>query len=67
MKNFAKGATFFIFGVLLSPILLGMFAPLVVWEMTESPIAVVIAAVVSFSVWAMAREAMIARKWHCHL
>ena len=67
MKNFAKGATFFIFGVLLSPILLGMFAPLVVWEMTESPIAVVIAAVVSFSVWAMAREAMIARKWHYHL
>ncbi len=67
MKNFAKGTAFFVFGVLLSPMFLGLLVPLVVWEMTESPVAVVIATVVSFSAWAMAREAMIARKWHYHL
>jgi hypothetical protein len=67
MKNFAKGTAFFVFGVLLSPIVLGMFVPLVAWNMTESPVIVVIATVVSFSAWAMAREAMIARKWHYHL
>ena len=67
MKNFAKGAAFFVFGVLLSPMLFGLMAPLAAWNMTESPIAVVIATIVSFSAWGMAREAMIARKWHYHL
>jgi hypothetical protein len=67
MKNFAKGTAFFVFGVLLSPIMLGMFAPLVAWNMTASPVIVVITTIVSFSAWAMAREAMIACKWHYHL
>ena len=67
MTNFAKGTAFFIFGVLFSPILFGMFAPIVAWNMTESPVIVTIATIISFSAWAAAREAMIARKWHYHL
>ena len=67
MKNFAKGTAFFIFGVLLSPMLLGLFAPIVVWKMTENTAFVVIATIISFSAWAIAREFMMARKWHYHL
>lgn len=64
MKNFAKRTSFFVFGVLLSPILLGMFVPIVVWKTTENPITTVIVSVIYFFVWMMVREAMIARKWH---
>jgi uncharacterized membrane protein len=44
-----------------------MFAPIVAWNMTESPVIAAIATIISFSAWAAAREAMIARKWHYHL
>jgi len=67
MKNFAKGASFFIFGVMLSPMLFGMLMPIFAWNVTESPIVVVITTVVTFSVWAIARDSMISRKWHYHL
>jgi hypothetical protein len=64
MKNFAKGAAFVLFGVICSPMLLGMFAPLVAWKMTESVFGVVVVTVVSFSSWAVAYEWMTNRKWH---
>ena len=67
MKKFAKAAAFVIFGVIFSPIMFGMFAPIIVWNMTNSVFAVVIATVVLFSVWAVAREWMINRKWHYHI
>lgn len=67
MTNFAKGTAFFIFGVLLSPILGGMLAPIVAWNLTESHVIAVVVTIVTFSAWAIAREYMIARKWHYHL
>ncbi len=59
-----KGLAFFVFGVLFSPMLFGMFVPLMAWEMTASPVAVAVATVVSFSAWAAAWSWMIDRKWH---
>jgi hypothetical protein len=67
MTNFFKGFAFLVFGVVFSPILLGMGAPLVAWELSHSVLAVVVATVVWFSAWAAAREWMIARKWHYYL
>ena len=67
MKNFAKAATFVIFGVICSPIMLGMFAPLIAWDLTQSVLVVVVTTVLSFSAWAAAREWMINRKWHYHI
>lgn len=67
MKNFAKGTAFFVFGVLLSPIMLGIFTPLVIWNNTHNPIAVMVGTAVYLAAWAMVRESMIARKWHYHL
>jgi hypothetical protein len=67
MKNFAKGTAFFVFGVLLSPIMLGVFTPLVIWNNTQNPIATMVGTAVYLAAWAMARESMIARKWHYHL
>lgn len=67
MKNFAKAAAFVIFGVICSPIMLGMFAPLIAWDLTQSVPAVVATTIVSFSAWAAAYEWMINRKWHYHI
>lgn len=67
MKNATKGMLFVVFGVMCSPIMLGMFAPIVAWNMTGSVLAVVAATVISFSTWAAAREWMINRKWHYHV
>jgi hypothetical protein len=67
MKNFAKGLLFVVVGVICSPIMLGMFAPLVAWNLTSSVVAVIVVTVVSFSAWAAAREWMINRKWHYHV
>ena len=64
MKNFAKGAAFVLFGVLCSPMMLGLFAPVIAWETTESVFAVVVVTVVSFSIWVVAYEWMKNRKWH---
>ncbi len=67
MKNFAKGTAFLVFGVLLSPMMLGMMVPVVAWETTENQIIVALATIVSFSAWVVAYDAMIARKWHYHV
>ena len=67
MKNFAKGAAFLVFGVLCSPIMFGMLAPLVAHKMTGSVIAVVLATVVTFSAWAAAWSWMKENNWHYHL
>jgi len=67
MKNFAKGSTYFVFGVLFSPILFGMFTPLIVWNLTYNPIATMVLTAAYIGVWAGTREAMIARKWHYHI
>jgi hypothetical protein len=67
MKNFAKGTAFFVFGVLLSPILLGLFAPAIIWKLTSNELAVIVSAIISFSVWAVIREWMIKHKWHYHI
>jgi hypothetical protein len=67
MKNFAKGLLFVVVGVICSPIMLGMFAPIVAWNMTGSVLAVVAVTVISFSTWAAAREWMINRKWHYYV
>ncbi len=67
MKNFSKGAAFLVFGVLCSPIMFGLLPTLLVYEMTESILAVIAATIISFSSWAVVREMMIARKWHYHL
>lgn len=62
-----KGLAFFVFGVLCSPMLFGMFAPMVAWEMTASPVMVAVATVVSFSAWAAVWSWMIEKKWHYHI
>ena len=67
MKNLAKGAAFFFFGVMCSPMLFGLFAPMIAWEMTENILVVIVATVVSFSMWAVAYHWMTANKWHYHL
>ncbi len=67
MKNFAKGLLFVVVGVICSPIMLGMFVPLVAWDLTHSVLAVAVTTVVWFSAWTTAREWMINRKWHYNI
>lgn len=67
MKNLAKSTAFLVFGVLLSPIMLGIFTPLVIWSNTQNPIVTMVGTAVYIAAWAIARESMIARKWHYHL
>lgn len=64
MRNFAKGTAFFVFGVLCSPILLGLFVPIVAWELTASAPIVFVSTIVSFGLWAVVREWMMKNKWH---
>ncbi len=59
-----KGLAFFVFGVLCSPMLFGMFAPLMAWEMTASSVIVAVATVVAFGAWAAVWSWMIKKKWH---
>ena len=67
MTNFTKGLAFFIFGVLFSPMCLGLLAPIMAWKLTESPFVVVAVTIISFSLWAFVREAMINRNWHYNI
>lgn len=64
MKNFAKGAAFVFFGVFCSPMLFGLFAPVIAWEASESVLAVIVATVISFSLWTVCYEWMKSKKWH---
>ena len=67
MVNFFKGFAFLLFGVLCSPIMLGLVPALIAWDLTSSVFVVIVSTVVWFSVWAIAYNWMIARKWHYHL
>lgn len=67
MTNFFKGFAFLVFGVLCSPIMLGLVSAMIAWDLTHNVFATVGSVVVWFSVWGVAYEWMTARKWHYHL
>lgn len=67
MPEMLKSAAFFIFGVLCSPMLFGMFVPLAVYDLTQSTPWVIGSTVISFSCWAIAWNWMKQKKWHYYL
>lgn len=67
MTEFLKGTTFFVFGVMLSPLALGMLVPLGLYDLTQHEVVTIAGTAIYLVTWVVSWETMKRRKWHYYI